>query len=208
MRYQDDRLERVVLGISAAMDKDKGGLRGVYWERVSEVMEQLEYLEHEWGEKWIEAAKDRKKWRQGVSEVVKRYKQDVDYDTSENRHTEQHTSFEREVRQAIGELDDQGRACCPRCGGWQSLKIFVEFGLHAFLLGLPAHVERCGAALAGTGRPGGGEVGHRITAVVNFVSGGSRGRHTLKLGPPRHPGSAHHCQKIRVLARPDVGKSK
>ena len=116
-RYQDDGLERVVLGISSAIHKDEGGLRGVYWKRVSEVMEQLGYPEHEWSEKWIEAAKDRKRWRQGVSEVVKRYKQDVDYDTWENRHTEKDTSFEREVRQAIGELDDQGRACCPRCGG-------------------------------------------------------------------------------------------
>ena len=116
-RYQDDGLERVVLGISSAIHKDEGGLRGVYWKRVSEVMEQLGYPEHEWSEKWIEAAKDRKRWRQGVSEVVKRYKQDVDYDTWENRHTEKDTSFEREVRQAIGELDDQGGACCPRCGG-------------------------------------------------------------------------------------------
>ena len=40
-------------------------------------------------------------------------------DTWENRHTEQDTNFEREVRRAILELDDQGRACCPRCGGWQ-----------------------------------------------------------------------------------------
>ena len=51
--------------------------------------------------------------------VGRRFKRDVDYDTWENRHTEQDTSFEREVRQAIGELDDQGRACGPRCGGWQ-----------------------------------------------------------------------------------------
>ena len=77
-RYQDDRLERVVLGISSAINKDEGGLRVMYWKRVSEVMEQLGYPEHEWSEKWIEAAKNRKRWRQGVSEVVKRYKQDLD----------------------------------------------------------------------------------------------------------------------------------
>ena len=58
-RYQDDRLERVVLGISSAMDEDEGGLRSTYWKRVGEVMEQLGYPEHEWGEKWVEAAKDR-----------------------------------------------------------------------------------------------------------------------------------------------------
>ena len=83
-----------------------------------------------------------------------------------------------------------------------------------FLLGLPAHVERCGAALAGTGGPGGGEVGHGITAVVIYVIRGSRGRHIPKLlGPPRHPGSAHSFHisfgqpKLRVLARPDVAES-
>ena len=118
-RYKDTRIERVVLGISSADKKEEGGLRGMYWQRVSEVMEQLRYPEHEWSEKWIEVARDRKSWKQGVSEVVKEYKQEFDYDTWENRHTEQNTSYEREVRQAIEELDDQGRACCPRCGGWQ-----------------------------------------------------------------------------------------
>ena len=91
----------MVLGISSAINKDEGGLRGMYWKRVSEVMVQLGYPEREWSEKWIEAAKHRKRWRQGVSEVVKRYKQDLDYDTWENRHTEQDTSFERQVRQEM-----------------------------------------------------------------------------------------------------------
>ena len=91
----------------------------MYWKRVSEVMEQLRYPEHEWSEKRIEVARNRKSWKQVVSEIVKEYKQEFDYDTWENRHTEQNTSYEREVRQAIEELDDQGRACCPRCGGWQ-----------------------------------------------------------------------------------------
>ena len=54
------------------------------------------------------------------------------------------------------------------------LKISFEFGVRTFYFA-PAHVERCGAALAGTGRPGGGEVGHRITAVINFVLGVLRG---------------------------------
>ena len=60
-------------------------------------MEQLGYPEHEWGEKWVEAANDKKKWRRGVRAVVRKYKRDLDYDTWENRHTEQDTSFEREV---------------------------------------------------------------------------------------------------------------
>ena len=118
-RYKDTRIERVVLGIRSADKKEEGGLRSMYWKRVSEVMEQLRYPEHEWSEKWIEVARDRKSWKQGVSEVVKEYKKEFDHDTWENRHTEQNTSYEREVRQAIEELDDQGRACCPRCGGWQ-----------------------------------------------------------------------------------------
>ena len=53
-RYQDDRLEGVVLGIGSAVDKDEGGLRGTYWKGVGEVMEQLGYREQEWGEKWVE----------------------------------------------------------------------------------------------------------------------------------------------------------
>ena len=66
-RYKDTRIERVVLGISSADKKEEGGLRAMYWKKVSEVMEQLRYPEHEWSEKWIEGARDRKSWKQGRS---------------------------------------------------------------------------------------------------------------------------------------------
>ena len=74
-------------------------------------------------------------------------------------------------------------------------------------------MERCGVASAGTGRPGGGEFGHRITAVINFVSSGLRWRYTLRFGPTRHPGSVHAFhnsfgqRQLRVLARPIDGES-